>query len=61
MRVKLIVEEMYRMMETRISDAIEEIEKSGYVLDVRLVMHPNGVGGTAMILYEERPDEVTTE
>ncbi len=51
MKVKLIVEEYYNMMEARINETIAKIEKTGYVLDVRLQVDP--MGATAMILYEE--------
>ncbi len=53
MRVKLVVGEYYhKLMEERINATIAEIEKTGYVLDVRLQM--TTPDATAMILYEER-------
>ena len=55
MKVKLIVEEYHNMMEARINETIAKIEKTGYVLDVRLT--PDFYGATALILYEEHPDE----
>ena len=54
MRVKLLGENN-KVVEELINKTMAEIEETGYVLDVRFVSFAGK--DTAMIMYEERPDE----